>query len=154
MLTLTTADGYPIAATRYPAQGTTRAHLVVMLATGVPQGFYRRFAQFASSQGYAVMTIDYRGIGRSETGLAQGLSHGLSGLGPPGSGRRGRGHERARPAAVHRRPLLRRPCLRPAAQPSQGRRPVHLRHRRRLGRLDAAGRAPARQTDVGRDRPR
>ena len=64
-LILTSADGYPIAATRYPAQGATRAHLVVAGATGVPQGFYRRFAQFASAQGVAVMTLDYRGIGRS-----------------------------------------------------------------------------------------
>ena len=64
-LTLTTADGYPIAATRYPAQGQVRGHLVMAGATGVPQGFYRRFAEFAGTQGYAVMTLDYRGIGRS-----------------------------------------------------------------------------------------
>jgi predicted alpha/beta hydrolase len=73
VLTLTTADGYPIAATRYPAQGTTRAHLVVAGATGVPQGFYRRFAEFASSQGYAVMTLDYRGIGRSRPASLKGF---------------------------------------------------------------------------------
>jgi predicted alpha/beta hydrolase len=42
-------------------------------ATGVPQGFYRRFAQFASSQGYAVMTLDYRGIGQSRPASLKGF---------------------------------------------------------------------------------
>ncbi len=72
-LTLTTADGYPIAATRYPSLGPTRAHLVMAGATGVPQGFYRRFAKFASSQGYCVMTLDYRGIGRSRPASLRGF---------------------------------------------------------------------------------
>ncbi len=72
-LTLTTADGYPIAAIRYPAKGATRGHLVMAGATGVPQGFYRRFAEFASSQGYAVMTLDYRGIGRSRPASLKGF---------------------------------------------------------------------------------
>lgn len=72
-LTLTTADGYAIAATRYPAKGATRAHLVMAGATGVPQGFYRRFAEFASSQGYSVMTLDYRGIGRSKPKSLKGF---------------------------------------------------------------------------------
>lgn len=57
-LTLITADAYPIAATCYSARGKARAHLVMAGATGVPQGFYRRFAQFASSRGYTVMTLD------------------------------------------------------------------------------------------------
>ncbi|MES2317312.1 MAG: alpha/beta fold hydrolase [Pseudomonadota bacterium] len=72
-LTLTTADGYRIAATRYPAQGDTRGHLVMAGATGVPQGFYRRFAEFASSQGYTVMTLDYRGIGQSKPASLKGF---------------------------------------------------------------------------------
>lgn len=62
---LSTADGFSIAALRYPAAGPLRARLVVAGATGVPQGFYRRFAEFAASQGYEVMTLDYRGIGQS-----------------------------------------------------------------------------------------
>ncbi len=72
-LMLTTADGYPIAATRYPAQGVPRGHLVMAGATGVPQGFYRRFAHFAASQGYVVMTLDYRGIGRSRPASLKGF---------------------------------------------------------------------------------
>ncbi|NHZ81161.1 alpha/beta fold hydrolase [Massilia sp. CCM 8695] len=72
-LTLTTADGYPIAALRYPAAGPTRGHLVVAGANGVPQGFYRRFAQYASSCGYNVMTLDYRGIGLSRPATLKGF---------------------------------------------------------------------------------
>lgn len=63
--TLITADRYPISAIRYAPLGATRANLIVAGATGVPQGFYRRFAQFAAARGYATLTLDYRGIGRS-----------------------------------------------------------------------------------------
>jgi predicted alpha/beta hydrolase len=59
------ADGYPITTILYPAAGPTRAHLVVAGATGVAQGFYRRFAKFAAANGYATLTVDYRGIGLS-----------------------------------------------------------------------------------------
>ncbi len=63
-LQLLAADGYPLQATLYSAI-RPRAHLLVAGATGVPQGFYRRFAEFASQQGYSTLTLDYRGIGRS-----------------------------------------------------------------------------------------
>lgn len=63
--TLRATDGYPLAATRYPAVGAERARLVVAGATGVPQGFYRRFAEYAAQRGFTVLTFDYRGIGRS-----------------------------------------------------------------------------------------
>lgn len=72
-LVLTAADGYPIGATRYQARGTLRGQLVMAGATGVPQGFYRRFAQFAAAQGYSVMTLDYRGIGRSKPASLKGF---------------------------------------------------------------------------------
>ena len=62
---LATADGYRIAATRYRAPTTRKAKLVVAGAIGVPQGYYRRFAQFAAEAGYETMTLDYRGIGLS-----------------------------------------------------------------------------------------
>lgn len=70
---LVTADGYRIAALRYPAAGAPRGHIVVAGATGVPQGFYRRFSEFAASQGYAVMTLDYRGIGLSRPATLKGF---------------------------------------------------------------------------------
>jgi len=72
-LTLRTADGYDIAARLYPAQGALRAHLIMASATGVPQGFYRRFAEHAASQGYRVLTLDYRGIGLSRPATLKGF---------------------------------------------------------------------------------
>lgn len=62
---LIAGDGYVLGGNRYPATGPLRGKLVVAGATAVPQGFYKRFAQFASSRGYETMTFDYRGIGHS-----------------------------------------------------------------------------------------
>lgn len=64
-LTLTAQDGYALAAQRYPARAQRQGRLVVAGATAVPQGFYRRFAQFASARGFETLTFDYRGIGQS-----------------------------------------------------------------------------------------
>jgi predicted alpha/beta hydrolase len=72
-LTLRAADGYPIAATLYPAGGEARGHLIVAPATGVPQGYYRRFAEFAAARGYRVLTLDYRGIGQSKPATLKGF---------------------------------------------------------------------------------
>lgn len=67
------ADGYPIACTLYEASSEVRGRIVVAGATGVPQGFYRRFAEFAALQGYAVVTFDYRGIGKSKPRSLKGF---------------------------------------------------------------------------------
>jgi predicted alpha/beta hydrolase len=64
-LQLGAADGVRLAATRYPAATPLRGRIVVGSATGVPQGFYRRFARFAQAHGYETLTLDYRGIGLS-----------------------------------------------------------------------------------------
>ncbi|MCG2584404.1 alpha/beta fold hydrolase [Massilia sp. TS11] len=72
-LHLHAADGYRLSATRYPAHGAVRGKIVIAGATGVPQGFYRRFAEFAASQGYEVMSLDYRGIGRSRPARLRGF---------------------------------------------------------------------------------
>ncbi len=69
---LTAADGYPLQARWYPAIDA-RAQLVVAGATAVPQAFYRRFAEYAARQGYSVLTLDYRGIGRSAPGQLRGF---------------------------------------------------------------------------------
>ena len=71
--TLPARDGFPLAATRYPAQGPVQGLILVACATGVPQGFYRRFASFASAQGYTVLTLDYRGIGLSRPASLRGF---------------------------------------------------------------------------------
>lgn len=70
---LWTADGYPITATRYTTSASSRAHLVVAGAVGVPQRFYHRFAEFAAAAGYACMTLDYRGVGLSAPATLQGF---------------------------------------------------------------------------------
>ena len=64
-ITLITQDGARIAAKVYRAHGTARAKLIVAGATGVPQGFYRAFANYAASRGFETMTLDYRGVGLS-----------------------------------------------------------------------------------------
>lgn len=72
-ITLTAADGYRLAATRYDATAPLRGHLIVAGATGVPQGFYRRFAEHARSKGFTVLTLDYRGIGLSRPASLKGF---------------------------------------------------------------------------------
>lgn len=61
----TASDGYPLIGTLYtPAHGI-KANIVLCSATGVPQAFYRRFAEYATQFGYQVLTFDYRGIAQS-----------------------------------------------------------------------------------------
>lgn len=70
-LTLIAADGYPLAATHFPADSDQ--FIVMASATGVPRGFYRRFAEFAQARGLNVVTIDYRGIGDSKPATLKGF---------------------------------------------------------------------------------
>ncbi|ALA66421.1 alpha/beta hydrolase family protein [Corynebacterium lactis] len=44
---------------------TPKGIITVHSGTGVPQGFYHRFAETVADKGYAVITYDYRGIGQS-----------------------------------------------------------------------------------------
>lgn len=69
---LVAADGHPLAARIYPAVGIEQARLLIAGATAVPQAFYRRFAEYAASQGFATMTLDYRGIGESRPPTLRG----------------------------------------------------------------------------------
>ncbi len=71
-LTLNAADGYALSATLYPAAQPI-GQLLVGSATGVPQGFYRRFAEYAASRGYTTLTLDYRGIGGSAPASLRGF---------------------------------------------------------------------------------
>lgn len=72
-VTLTAADGYAIGATRFDPPGTPRGRLIVAGATAVPQTFYRRFAEYACRRGFTVLTLDYRGIGKSKPGTLRGF---------------------------------------------------------------------------------
>lgn len=69
---LTTYDGTQIQALRYDADAP-RGHIVVAGATGVPQLFYRAFAEHAVSRGFSTLTLDYRGIGLSRPASLRGF---------------------------------------------------------------------------------
>ena len=58
-------DDYRLSGIHYSASVPKKAALVIASATGVPQEFYRRFAEYMAKSGYDVLTFDYRGIGRS-----------------------------------------------------------------------------------------
>lgn len=62
--TFEATDGYPLAGCHYRASDA-KGVILIASATGVPQGFYRRFAEYATTQGFSAVTFDYRGIGRS-----------------------------------------------------------------------------------------
>lgn len=65
LLELRAADGVRLAVCVYEPTGPARAVALVAPATGVPQRFYRPFARWLSEQGYAVLSLDYRGLGDS-----------------------------------------------------------------------------------------
>ena len=52
----------------YRASGQARASVLLNAATGVPQRYYRHFAQWAVQQGLNVLTYDYRDFGESLNG--------------------------------------------------------------------------------------
>lgn len=72
-LPLAARDGYPLVATHYTAPDP-QAHLLIAGATGVPQGFYRRFAEYAAQRGFNTLTLDYRGIGLSRPASLRGFA--------------------------------------------------------------------------------
>jgi predicted alpha/beta hydrolase len=72
-LILTARDGVTVTALRYAARGPVRGHLIVAGATGVPQLFYKAFAEFASAHGYSTLTLDYRGVGLSRPASLKGF---------------------------------------------------------------------------------
>lgn len=59
------ADGEIRGTLRTPSEGIPRAVIVVHPATAVPERMYAGFASFLAEHGYAVVTYDYRGTGRS-----------------------------------------------------------------------------------------
>lgn len=72
-LSILASDGYALTAYRYPAQGQAHGNLLVAGGTGVPQRFYRRFAEYAAQRGLNVLTIDYRGCGESQPASLKGF---------------------------------------------------------------------------------
>ncbi len=151
-LSLTAVDGYPLAARHFSTE-SPKATLVIGAATGVPQGFYKRFADYAALHGYDVITTDYRGIGLSAPkslrgfrmdyldwsryDLAAAVDHAAALGRACGSGRS----------------FPRRPCHWPLAEPSQAPCGLYLRCGCWLAWLDATLRADQGAPDVVGDRP-
>jgi predicted alpha/beta hydrolase len=66
------AGGATLAGLFYGPKGETRAVAVLNGAVGVPQRFYRAFAEWlAGTQGIGCLTYDYTGFGASATGHAR-----------------------------------------------------------------------------------
>lgn len=66
-------DGYMLSGMLYSAEKQSKASIVVGSATGVPQGFYRHFAQYAAQHGFDVLTFDYRGVAASAPARLKGF---------------------------------------------------------------------------------
>lgn len=75
-LQLQATDGYLLSARRYQGVGDLKGNLLVAGATGVPQRFYRPFAEYAARRGFNVLTLDYRGIGQSSPASLKGFDMG------------------------------------------------------------------------------
>lgn len=60
------AEGAKLSARFFAPEGQAKAHLVMHSATGVPQGYYAPFADWAAKQGIGVLTYDYRDFGASQ----------------------------------------------------------------------------------------
>lgn len=67
---IATDKGHSISATRFSGTGTNQKTIIISSATGVLQGFYRKFATHFASLGYTVYTFDYHGIGKSGSQIA------------------------------------------------------------------------------------
>jgi len=73
-LCLTAQDGTTLWATVFEPPTPARAVAMVAPATAVPRHYYRAFARWLCLRGYAVITLDYRGIGESRL-AAQSVRH-------------------------------------------------------------------------------
>ncbi len=58
-------DGYPLGAQLFEPAGSPRGAVLIAGGTGIPQRFYRHYAEYLASAGFLVLTWDYPGIGAS-----------------------------------------------------------------------------------------
>jgi len=77
MLHFQARDGFPLNGHLYGDPATARAGLLIAPAMGVEQRFYADFAHWMASQGWLVMSFDYRGMGASRPAA---MRHSLKGL--------------------------------------------------------------------------
>jgi predicted alpha/beta hydrolase len=63
--TITTGDGFDLAAATYGDAAQCRAGVLLVGAMGVDQRYYSAFAAWLATQGFFVVSFDYRGMGDS-----------------------------------------------------------------------------------------
>jgi hypothetical protein len=66
-------DGYRLAGTLYRPRTPNRRAVLLQAAAGVKQEYYGKFAEYLASRGFAALTFDYRGIGRSRPPKLRGF---------------------------------------------------------------------------------
>lgn len=66
-------DGYRLAGTLYRPRTPNRRAVLLQAAAGVKQEYYGKLAEYLASRGFAALTFDYRGIGRSRPAKLRGL---------------------------------------------------------------------------------
>jgi predicted alpha/beta hydrolase len=66
-------DGYRLAGTLFRPRTPNRRAVVFQSAAGVKQEFYGKFAAYLAGRGFAALTFDYRGIGRSRPATLRGF---------------------------------------------------------------------------------
>ena len=72
-LVLQTPDQFPISVKIFEPEIPNRKLLVINSATGVRQQVYFSFAKYLATQGFTVITYDYRGIGESKPRKMKGF---------------------------------------------------------------------------------
>lgn len=68
-----TKDGYELSATLREPIEKPIGFIQINSGTGIPQKFYRHFANYLTKKGYVTVTFDYRGIGKSKPKTLKGF---------------------------------------------------------------------------------
>jgi predicted alpha/beta hydrolase len=72
-----TTDGFALQGRWYGDAASCHSAVLIVPAMGVPQRFYADFAEWLVSQGHAVMSFDYRGMGESRPAPMKASLRGL-----------------------------------------------------------------------------
>lgn len=71
------SDGYTLTARIYGKPEIGKTAILIAGATGVPQRYYRRFAEGMVAEGTPVITFDFRGVAESRYGPLRGFKAGF-----------------------------------------------------------------------------
>jgi len=71
--TIKASDGFDLSFNFFPARERPKGAALIVSAMGVPQSYYRPFAEWLAGEGYAAATFDYRGMGLSRRGSLRGF---------------------------------------------------------------------------------